>query len=145
MTRTAKGGGPTARLLLLLFGVLTGLFLMHGSPAAAATGCHRTAVDPGAMAPAGHAMPMADHGDGPQAAPAPGPGPGPGGHSHAGETCLATPGRDGLPLTTPGPSPYAAAAAPPHCPEPPAGTADGSRAPPSGGRAVLLQVCVSRT
>lgn len=129
----AVSGGAVARLVVLC-SVLAGLFLMHGSPTAAA-GCHRPTTaavhaDHSPMAPA-----MAGQG-GQHAAPV----------GHPGETCVSTQVRGGAPLVPPGPLPAAASpTAPTGCPQQAPGTGDGSRAPPHGGRAVLLKVCVART
>ncbi|MER5638390.1 hypothetical protein ABT095_15695 [Kitasatospora sp. NPDC002227] len=133
--------------LYVLCAVLAGLFLMHGSPASAASGCHRTAAaapteEPTAdhaAAPAHHAMADPDPGPGPTAAPAE-PG-----HGHPGEVCLATPAQHGQPLAQPGTAPYAVEAAARAVDGPARSAADGPRAPPSGGRDVTVRNCVSRT
>ncbi|AUG78697.1 hypothetical protein CFP65_3924 [Kitasatospora sp. MMS16-BH015] len=122
--------------LYVLCAVLAGLFLMHGSPASAASGCHRTSAETVRSMPH-HAMVADRSTEGPEAAP------GEGGHGHAGEVCLATPGRDGQPVATPGPAPITVPAA---LPALGGGAvvdgAEGSRAPPED---LLLKVCVART
>lgn len=149
---------------LAVCGVLLGLFLMHGAPASAAQGCHGAALR---MAPMTSAAPTADpetaavaaHGGAHGNAPAEARGKAPGEAHHAaqgevhrqtrgeGGTCWATPARSKAPLagwTAVG------AAVPPLTGAGPTGRTPealggGWRGPPSGGRAVLLRVCVART
>ncbi|GHH60468.1 hypothetical protein GCM10018781_05210 [Kitasatospora indigofera] len=161
MTTSGSSGTrerATAQLLLLC-AVLAGLFLMHGSPAAAGD-CHRALGampgPPAVAAAAGHRhAPMTEAS--PATAPvtaatgvraaevsAPPPAaPGP----HARDTlCLATKARDGAALPAPGPATGASAVVLPAvvaagC----GGSAGRSRAGPGGGRHILLRVCVART
>ncbi|WP_285733723.1 hypothetical protein [Kitasatospora phosalacinea] len=142
-TARATGAAPagrTAARWTVLCALLLGLFLMHGSPASA-TGCHpaqtpRTAhpAHPARTAhPArpGHA---ADH----PAVSTPLP------HGSSASACVSTPARDRLPLPAPGP---ALPPAPPHpqlAGPPGTGAERGGRAPPDGGRDLLLLVCVAR-
>ncbi|MFJ9951483.1 hypothetical protein [Kitasatospora sp. NPDC091207] len=146
--RGRGGGGATARLLLLC-GLLAGLFLMHGSPTAAA-GCHGpTPVTAAASGHGAHGADGIDHARGP--APAGTPDldrrRAPGGDPRA-VSCVSARDREraGLPVT----APLAAGAAvvPPEVPEPAATQgrrATGPRAPPDAGRRLLLRVCVART
>ncbi|GAA0680062.1 hypothetical protein GCM10010193_37200 [Kitasatospora atroaurantiaca] len=136
------GGGAAARLVVLC-AVLAGLFLMHGSPSAAA-GCHEAMA--GMVRAAGTAEhPMAEHSVAEEQAPAEHAAAAAHHPAQGSVTCVSTQARGGVPLAGPG----VLAALEPPLPTPaavrsPAGTADGSRAPPAG-RALLLQVCVSRT
>ncbi|MFF1870717.1 hypothetical protein [Kitasatospora herbaricolor] len=151
--------------LLLLCAVLAGLFLMHGSPAAAGD-CHRalgaTAGPPAAAASGAHGHQAAHRppdmagragatavpdgataGRAPEvSAPAPSaPGP------HARDAlCLATKTRDGAALPAPGPATGASAVVLPAVVAAGLTRSAGSpRAGPGGGRHILLQVCVART
>ncbi|WP_329496700.1 hypothetical protein [Kitasatospora herbaricolor] len=144
--------------LLLLCAVLAGLFLMHGSPAAAGD-CHRAlgampgppaaAASSGAAHQAAHRHPdtagragVTAGRAGEVSAPAPSaPGP------HARDTlCLATKTRDGAALPAPGPATGAPAVVLPAVPAAGFARSAGSpRAGPGGGRHILLQVCVART
>jgi len=166
--RTAAPGGAVARLVVLC-GLLLGLFLMHGSPASAASGCHRPSAtamaDPadsphggadtphGGTAEAGTPMsmsmsmvPMAT-----TTATAPTDADrwahaAPALHSGA-ESCLSTQSRSTVhPAAGPGLT-LAVAAVPPLVPAAagPGDAADGCRAPPYAGRELLLKVCVART
>jgi hypothetical protein len=147
--------------LLMVCAVLAGLFLMHGSPAAAAEGCHGalpTAL-PGAAAPMSMSMSMdegttaaAARADSPPAMPRPGTAlAAPAVHAGApsmahGAMCVSTPARARFLL--PAHTLLVAVAVL-------AVTALGGRAagrararrgqPPPGGRSLLLQVGVART
>lgn len=133
--------------LLAVCAVLLGLFLMHGAPATAASGCH------GAMpvsAPVEHAGQTADghHGDtamaaagslAPQVAPQ-------GVSAGHGAQCVATPTRDRLLLPV---WALVVVAVVVFSVGVPAGRRwaageTGWRGPPSGGRELLLRVCVAR-
>lgn len=132
--------------LLAVCAVLFGLFLMHGSPASAAEGCHGSMPAPAPM-PAGHdASPMttahapATHHPGPalQAAGAAG---------MPEVLCVATPAHERIPLPAPGLLAVAAvtvlAAWTPAQRRALGGR--GLRGPPAGGRDHLLQACIART
>ncbi|MFJ8311729.1 MULTISPECIES: hypothetical protein [unclassified Streptomyces] len=139
--------GP-ARLLTLC-AVLFGLFLMHGAPAGAASGCHgpgsATAVTPhghgsAAMTPMVHVA--RTHPGSVQARTVDGAA------LHDGAVCVSTPARDRLPLPAPALAALAALAGLTTLVwaarlRSPAGT--GRRGPPTGGRGLLLQVCIART
>ncbi|MFE2910089.1 hypothetical protein [Kitasatospora indigofera] len=157
MTTSGNSGTrerATAQLLLLC-AVLAGLFLMHGSPAAAGD-CHRALGampgPPAVAAAAGHRhAPMTEAAPVTEAigvrtaevsAPPPAaPGP------HARDTlCLATKARDGAALPAPGPATGAPAVVLPAVVAAGSGGFAGrSRAGPGGGRHILLRVCVART
>ncbi|MDD1061023.1 hypothetical protein NMG29_22850 [Streptomyces cocklensis] len=143
MASKAKRRGATR--LLAACAVLFGLFLMHGTPASAAQGCHGAMPAISAMsapmADAPHlpvtAAPMADAAHSPATA----------GHRTAdapgmpGAVCVATPAHERLHL--PAPALLAVAlialgawAAPP---------ARRRGPPPASGRPLLLQVCIART
>jgi hypothetical protein len=147
---TRADGRAKARLLAVC-ALLLGLFLMHGGPPAAAGGCH------GAMPDAlSAAMPIGHTGvDTPPAATP----------AHAGQhvgtsagifvsgmggtLCVSTPARGGLPLPPPAPLLavflFAGLAVFGLTGRPAGLSAGGRRAPPRGGRRLLLQVCVART
>ncbi|WAL73006.1 hypothetical protein OU787_16735 [Kitasatospora sp. YST-16] len=151
--RTGRATGPaaagrTAARWAVLCALLLGLFLMHGSPASA-TGCHPASASssppapvsplPSPSAPAshaatGHTRPGEDR---PSANPAMG-------HGSSVAACVSTQARDRVPVPAPG------AALPPHPPllpltgPGPAGVERGGRAPPDGGRELLIRVCVAR-
>ncbi|WP_073818005.1 hypothetical protein [Kitasatospora sp. CB01950] len=137
MERTGRASDPAGRTVArwaVLCALLLGLFLMHGSPASAA-GCHRTTESPAA---AHHTAAHADEGSARAAVRAPGA------HEGAAVDCLATPARDRLPHTAPPAAvpwshPQPVAADPLH-----ATAAGGGRAPPDGGRDLLLRICVAR-
>ncbi|WP_377267656.1 hypothetical protein [Peterkaempfera sp. SMS 1(5)a] len=135
--------------------LLLGLFLMHGAPASAATGCHNIMSDPASVAVPpvhpGSTMPTLagagrslQHSSAASTVTA-----GPSTPGMGGAVCLSTPARGGLPL--PAPSPVLVAflvavlGALSLASRPLGPSAPGLRAPPSGGRALLLQVCVART
>ncbi|WP_143686957.1 hypothetical protein [Streptomyces sp. TLI_171] len=139
MERTGRAtepapAGRTAARWAVLCALLLGLFLMHGSPASAA-GCHRMAPEPSAGA-AGLRHDLDGHAERSVTGPVP--------HGSSAAACVSTQARDPLPLTAPG------AAVPWTHPRPPsarpvaAGDAGGGRAPPGGGRELLLRVCVAR-
>ncbi|MDR3036666.1 MAG: hypothetical protein LBV78_26785 [Kitasatospora sp.] len=131
--------GRTAARWAVLCALLLGLFLMHGSPASAA-GCHPASASPpppSASAPhavTGHTPP----GEGRPSANAPML------HGSSAAACVSTQARDRAPVPAPG------AALPPHPPllpltgPGPAGAERGGRAPPDGGRELLIRVCVAR-
>ncbi|MET7288684.1 hypothetical protein [Streptomyces sp. NPDC005573] len=158
----AKGRGGSARLLALC-AVLCGLFLMHGSPATAAEGCHGgTAAMAMSAMPATGAMrsppstatahattahaAMVDDADASARRRAALPVT-EGAHGH-GELCVSTRAHDRVPLPDPRPLPVSSGgpSAVRGCvpPREAMGRA-GWRGPPSGGRDLLLQVCVART
>lgn len=131
--------------LLALCAVLFGLFLMHGSPASAAEGCHGSMPAP---LTAGHeASPMttahapATHHPGPAVVQAAGTA------GMPGAQCVATPAHEWIPLPAPGLLAVAAITVPaawtPARPGAPGG--NGLRGPPAGGRDHLLQACIART
>ncbi|MGD1221406.1 hypothetical protein AB9Q10_23595 [Streptomyces krungchingensis] len=141
---SGHAGRPGMARLLAVCAVLFGLFLMHGSPASAAEGCHDSMPAPAPM-PAGHAAsPMTT-------AHAPGthhPGPA----LQAAETaampgalCVATLAHERIPLSAPGLLTVAAVAvlwAPAWLGAPRGG---GLRGPPGSGRDHLLKACIART
>ncbi|GAB2702208.1 hypothetical protein [Kitasatospora kifunensis] len=141
--------GPGIARLLAVCAVLVGLFLMHGTPATAAAGCHGEPAA-GALMPGGAAQAVGSAGSR-AAAPAD-----PGsplalptaGLPTGGAVCVSTPARGGVPFPAVALLALAVLAggaaweltdrqvgAPSHR----------RRGPPSGGRALLLQVCVART
>ena len=132
--RTRRLGG--ARLLSLC-AILLGLFLMHGSPAAAVDGCHgRAASDGHPSAPASTESARTQPGTLRAADDM----------SGHGTLCVATPAEQRIPLPV---APLtvlfalaALAAWAVHRAWRPGGT--GRRGPP-GGRGLLLQVCIART
>ncbi|GAA1086645.1 hypothetical protein [Kitasatospora arboriphila] len=131
-------GRTTGARTAVLCALLLGLFLMHGSPASAADGCHtdrRTGVPAVAAHPHGSAVRAA----GGPAVRAPQPY-GTGGH------CVSTQARGGAPLPAPGPAPLCGdgAAAGPDGPGAAPTAGESGRAPPDGGRGLLLKVCVAR-
>ncbi len=154
--------GRTATRWAVLCALLLGLFLMHGSPASA-TGCHpaqpprmvgmvntaatagmtsaaemaRAAGTAGTARTTAHAAhrPGARHPAVSTSLP----------HGSSASACVSTPARDRLSLPAPG---SALAAAPPRLPSagpPCSGAERGGRAPPGGGRELLLLVCVARS
>ncbi|MGW5277500.1 hypothetical protein ACWEQP_34235 [Streptomyces sp. NPDC004044] len=138
--------------LLALCAVLLGLFLMHGTPATAAEGCH------GAMPAA--AMPAGDDTAGMASAarafvtPASSPVMTQAGAQQAsgasamdGAMCVSTPARGRIPLPTGGLlAVVAVLAATFLAGRPPALGRTGRRGPPPpGGRSLLLTVCIART
>jgi hypothetical protein len=133
----------TARLLTLC-AVLFGLFLMHGSPAGAADGCHG-AMSASAGVHGGHtaaAMPPAApvdsvHPGGQQAADSSG---------QHGQMCVSTPARDRAPLQAGGLLAVAAVLAVVFLAVRPLAPGRSGRRgpPPPGGRSLLLQVCIAR-
>ncbi|GAA2739841.1 hypothetical protein GCM10010440_04250 [Kitasatospora cinereorecta] len=128
-------GGALARLVVL-GGLLVGLFLMHGSPASAVGGCHAVM---GAGASADRTGQKVHEGHEPSGGPVVKKA---AGHGSA-ESCVSTRPRDGVPLG--GPVPVLGVGDPVRgvaSAEWPSG--DGCRAPP-GGRALLLRKCVART
>ncbi|MER5730759.1 hypothetical protein ABT084_20915 [Streptomyces sp. NPDC002138] len=138
--------------LLALCAVLLGLFLMHGAPATAAEGCHGAMSTPVGMheVPAPGAMISHDLGAVQSAAGQvtahPGTQHASGAAAMDGTTCVSTPARD----TTPLPAPALLAVASILTALFLAGRTlaparTGRRGPPSGGRSLLLQVCIART
>jgi hypothetical protein len=132
--------------LLAVCAVLFGLFLMHGSPASAAEGCHGSMPAPAPMTAGHDASPMttaharAAHHPGPalQAARAAG---------MPGALCVATPAHERIPLPAPGLLAVAAVTVP--AAWTPARLwalgGCGRHGPPAGGRDHLLQACIART
>ncbi|MFJ5882997.1 hypothetical protein [Kitasatospora cineracea] len=137
--RTARATGPAAAARwAVLCALLLGLFLMHGSPASA-TGCHPASASPSmsrsvSHAAGGHARAVEDR-----------PGAtAPVRHGSSAAACVSTQARDQAPVPAPG------AALPPHPPllpligPGPVGAERGGRAPPDGGRELLIRVGVAR-
>ncbi|MFE5179318.1 hypothetical protein [Streptomyces sp. NPDC056634] len=130
--------------LLALCAVLLGLFLMHGSPASAAEGCHGAMSAPTALSAkhAGAAMastPLAGmtHAAAQQTSAM---------SSMDGAMCLSTPARDFTTLPVAGLMAVVAVAVLPVVGRPVALGSTGRRGPPTpGGRSLLLQVCIART
>ncbi|MFF0291238.1 hypothetical protein [Streptomyces sp. NPDC005262] len=146
MDSTQAGRRGIARLLTLC-AVLFGLFLMHGAPATAAEGCH------GAM-PAITASPMAGgHAAVMNAAASAVPSSGPavraaGTSAMPGVLCVSSPAHERTPLPTPGLLAVVGAGALALWTMSRLRTVAGEawrRGPPSGGRDLLLQVCIART
>ncbi|GAA0692804.1 hypothetical protein GCM10009548_76030 [Streptomyces malaysiensis subsp. malaysiensis] len=139
-------GRAVARLSAVC-AVLLGLFLMHGAPATAASGCHGTMP---VSAPVEHAGQTAEghHGDTVMAAAdsvAPHAAPQEVSAEH-GAQCVATPTRDRLLLPV---WALVAVAVVAFSVEWPTGRGRaageaGRRGPPGGGRELLLRVCVAR-
>ncbi|MFG2795205.1 hypothetical protein [Streptomyces pseudovenezuelae] len=144
------GGGHAGRRgfarLPALCAVLFGLFLMHGSPASAAEGCHGSMPAPAPVTTGYDASPMttahapATHHPGPavQAAGAAG---------MSGALCVATPAHERIHLPAPGLLAIAAVTVPAAWTPARPGALGGSglRGPPTGGRDHLLQACIART
>ncbi|GAB1333273.1 hypothetical protein [Streptomyces sennicomposti] len=133
--------------LLAVCAVLLGLFLMHGSPASAAEGCHGS-MSASAPMPAGRdGSPMstahapATHHPGPvralQAA---------GASGMAGALCVATPAHERIPLPAPGLLAVAVTVLAAWTPARlRALGGSGLRGPPASGRDHLLKACIART
>lgn len=136
--------------LLALCAVLLGLFLMHGAPATAAEGCHGAMSTTAGMHEDPTAAAMISQGSGAVQSAAVTAHPAAqhtsGSAGMAGTTCVSTPARDTTPLTAPGLLAVVAVLAALFL----AGhtLALGRRRrgpPPSGGRSLLLQMCIART
>lgn len=139
------GGSAHRAGRLALWTLLLGLLLMHGSPSAAAEGCHGAAYGPRPAAAMPMPVPMpprAAAGARAAAEPAPVAHPSTAGAAHAGGTCTATPARGRVVPAAPGtvasPPVPAPAVAPGHA------TGPERRGPPGGGRELLLKVAVAR-
>lgn len=137
-----------ARLLVSCV-VLCGLFFMHGAPAGAAQGCHgamsTVATTPmsgghdSAAMPGAHAS--AAHGAGPAVRAAEAAG-------MPGTLCVSTPAHERIALPAPDLLVVAGAAALAVWALArlrAAADGTGRRGPPTGGRGLLLQVCIART
>ncbi|MEV8524090.1 hypothetical protein AB0451_08010 [Streptomyces sp. NPDC052000] len=143
---SGRAGRRGIARLLAVCAVLFGLFLMHGSPASAAEGCHGS-MPASAPMPAGHAAsPMttahtpATHHPGPALQATAGAA------GMPGALCVATPAHERIPL--PAPCLLAVAAAVPVAWTPARLRALGGRGlrgPPASGRDHLLQACIART
>ncbi|MEV7211978.1 hypothetical protein AB0O31_02635 [Kitasatospora cineracea] len=143
--RTARATGPAAAARwAVLCALLLGLFLMHGSPASA-TGCH-PASGSAPVSPSMPPSPSVSHAAGGHARAAedrPG-ATAPVRHGSSAAACVSTQARDQAPVPAPG------AALPPHPPllpligPGPIGAERGGRAPPDGGRELLIRVGVAR-
>ncbi|MFF7638252.1 hypothetical protein ACFZB9_34660 [Kitasatospora sp. NPDC008050] len=139
------------RRLLAVCAVLFGLFLMHGTPATAASGCHGGMPVTAGVSEAGGvvAHPMAVPTAVPAAAPAGGSLARPAVMAQpGGAVCVAAPARGGAVLAAAGLLALAVLAV--VADRGPGGRHPGAsahrrRGPPSGGRALLLQVCIART
>ncbi|GAA2332168.1 hypothetical protein [Streptomyces cuspidosporus] len=141
------GGGHAGRRgiarLPAVCAVVFGLFLMHGSPASAAEGCHSSmpasapvAAGPGASSTTtAHATASRHQDPALQATGMPG------------ALCAAIPVPERMPLPVPGLLAVAAVTVP--AAWTPAGLralgGSGLRGPPAGGRDHLLQACIART
>ncbi|WP_234341717.1 hypothetical protein [Streptomyces sp. NRRL S-646] len=126
--------------------VLFGLFLMHGSPASAAEGCHG-AVLAAAPMPVGHAASQMTTAHAP-AMHHPGPAlQATGAAGMPGVLCVATPAHERIPPSAPGLLAVAAVTVPAAWTPARLGALGGSglRGPPTGGRDHLLQACIART
>jgi hypothetical protein len=159
-SRAHRTSTPGRSRVLVLCALVAGLFLMHGSPATAAVGCHghqnpvaapaHPAAGGGAAMAAGDAAPAAHTGAPALRAATDGARPhaGAGLPRTGGELCVSTPARDRLPL----PSAdtllafgLAALLLIPLAARRPGTGGPAHRGPPWSGRALLLQVCVART
>ncbi|MDT0453405.1 DUF6153 family protein [Streptomyces hesseae] len=130
--------------------VLLGLFLMHGAPASAATGCHAAMEEQHVTAPAEHAA-HGEHRTVAGMAPAASRS-----STHMdsqavtgehGTLCVATAARDRFPLPTIwllAAAAFAGLAAWGLVRRRMAAGGAGRRGPPDGGRALLLRKCVAR-
>lgn len=150
MRGAERASGPGFSRLLALCAVLLGLFLMHGSPTAAAGGCH----DGMGMAPAapsphdGHASAMARAEAGPVQ-------PGPdglrvramdGAAPHGAALCVAAPVQKQIDVPlAPLICVLAVAALAAWAVHRAVGSGGTRRRGPPGGRDLLLQVCIART
>lgn len=149
---TTVNSGPAGRRatarLLAVCAVLLGLFLMHGTPATAAGGCHGAMPTMPSPVPVGHsaaAMTTAHVPAGQQPGPAVQAA---NATAMPGALCVSTPARERIPLPVPGLLAVAALAVLT------AGTSarlrevggrTRRRGPPDGGRDLLLKVCIART
>ena len=142
MTGGERMRRPGIARLSALCAVLLGLFLMHGSPAAAVDGCHgqmssALALHDGHASSTASAESARTHPDMLRAAD---------GMAEHGTLCVATPAQQRIPLPlAPLTALFALAALAiwaVHRAWSPGGT--GRRGPP-GGRGLLLQVCIART
>ncbi|MET8170191.1 hypothetical protein ABZT34_39175 [Streptomyces sp. NPDC005329] len=142
MTGGQAGTRGAARLLMVC-ALLLGLFLMHGSPASAAEGCHGVVSPSPAMAGHDHAafnqaVPTAGHGRAALAALTP----------TSGAQCVSTPAPERITVPTPGLVAIAALSALAAAllgRMRAAGGRIGRRGPPDGGRDLLLRACIART
>ncbi|MER5382978.1 hypothetical protein ABT040_22300 [Streptomyces sp. NPDC002688] len=148
----AVGGGQAGNRgvtrLLAVCAVLFGLFLMHGAPATAVGGCHGAMPAMSSPMPGGHDSAAATMAHAPDAHQ-------PGlsvrhvdASGMSGVLCVSTLASKRIPLPAPGLFAVAAIAA--LAVWMPAGLRAavgrmGRRGPPSGGRDLLLQVCIART
>lgn len=145
MAGTRQTGRRGIARLLMVCAVLAGLFLMHGSPAGAAEGCHGAMPAPAAMGegtaaampPAGHES-MTYPGGVQATAPA----------AVHGTLCVSIGARERTPLPAGGPPAVVAVPAAlllvslqPAVP----GRSRRRGPPPPGGRLLLLQMCIART
>ncbi|MCZ4121729.1 hypothetical protein [Streptomyces sp. H39-S7] len=146
MTGTGQAHRRGIARLLALCAVLFGLFLMHGSPATAAEGCHG-AMSATAPMPEGHDVaatasslsPAMTH-TGRHAQHASGA------PQRDGAMCVSTPARDRTPLPSSGLVAVVVLAASLLAGQPLIPGRTGRRGPPPpGGRSLLLQVCIART
>ncbi|MGP9022969.1 hypothetical protein ACT1U9_31765 [Streptomyces sp. BR1] len=139
--------GPASRRgiarLLAVCAVLFGLFLMHGTPASAAEGCHGSMNAPAPMA-TGHDTSPTAHVSATQR-------PGPAvraaeGMAMPGALCVSTPAQERISLPAPGLVVVAAATLLTAWALARLRAGSGSRrGPPAGGREHLLRVCIART
>ncbi|WP_055588149.1 hypothetical protein [Peterkaempfera griseoplana] len=147
MARSAGRPGRADARLGFVWLLLLGLFLMHGSPAAAATGCHGSApaAVSAAMADDGAADAAAEHA---HAADRPGAvvADASGGRHASGVLCVSTPARDhlALPLGLVAITVAVGIVAVLVGAVPRVGGAT-RRGPPRAGRRLLAQVCIART
>ncbi|WP_157878487.1 hypothetical protein [Streptomyces chattanoogensis] len=146
MHRTATSSRPLTARLLAVCAVVAGLFLMHGSPAAAAGGCHGTTAGSPPMTQAPAAMsvhadaPSAGHFAGsPHAAPYLGPA------GTDGTLCVSTPAHPSPVPPAAGALAVVACAAWEPLGRRLAAVVTRWRGPPGEGRGVLLRVGVART
>ncbi|WP_407917959.1 hypothetical protein [Kitasatospora sp. NE20-6] len=147
---TATGERRPTGLLLSVCALLLGLFLMHGAPASAA-GCHGALADrmAGAPAPAMAHTGHPDRTDGGAAAQTAGDRTGvtarPGSGMAGGELCVSTPAQGRAALTLSAALVLVALADRAVLQGPAATGLLRRRGPPRAGRALLTQVCISRT
>lgn len=143
MDRTGTPSRPPVARLMAVCAVLVGLFLMHGSPASAAGGCHGAMAGalpgahgaPGASGSHAEALPTGHRTD---SSPLTSSGP-------TGTLCVSTPAQQSLPLPALGALAVVGLAGWEPLGRRLTAAVTRWRGPPRGGRGVLLRVCVTRT
>ncbi|MFG2476936.1 hypothetical protein [Streptomyces fagopyri] len=143
-----QAGRPGVARLPAVCAVLFGLFLMHGAPTTAAGGCHGAMPAMSVPMSGGHDVAAATMAHAPDAHQPGLSARDAGASGMAGVLCVSTQASKRIPLPTPALFVVAAVAA--SAAWMPAGLRTavggrGRRGPPSGGRDLLLQVCITRT